>query len=181
MQSADEKQSQQSSIQIKGRLNMKSVMLSPKEERDTAMIVGQLFLNFGTLEFYAFLLLYEFGNPTHKERVFNMKISERIKDIEANVHNLKISEEKRKCIVDSFKELKTLSIVRNTVAHGPYMIQGNQKGFMDVKASKGKIPGEITITTLKGLEKANKQLVNLFEKLKPIMQELLASKPSPSN
>lgn len=158
---------------------MKSIKLSEKDEREASFIVGQLFLNFGNLEFAAFLLLHDFGNKTHKERVFKMKISERIKDIETIVHDLKISQEKRNCIVEVFRELKTLSKTRNTVAHGPFVIADDTKrGFMDLQKSKGKVPGTVSILTLSGIHKVNLRLVALFEKIQPIIQELRQTMPS---
>lgn len=161
---------------------MESIKLSEKEETNASVIVGQLFLNFGNLEYIAFLLLHEFGNKTQRERVFGMKISERIKDIEKIAHHLKISADKQKCIIDVFKELKTLSQTRNTVAHGPYLIKGDKRGFMDIKRSKGKIPGPITLITLAGIHKVNLRLVALYERILPVIQELMPSPvPTPIN
>ncbi|HTV42899.1 MAG TPA: hypothetical protein VMF08_20205 [Candidatus Sulfotelmatobacter sp.] len=157
---------------------MESIKLSEKEETNASIIVGQLFLNFGNLEYIAFLLLHEFGNKTQRERVFKMKISERIRDIQTIAHHLKISQEKQQCIIDVFKELKKLSQTRNTVAHGPFLIKGDKQGFMDLQRSKGQVPGSVTLITLAGIHKVNLQLVALYEKILPVIQELM---PSPSS
>jgi hypothetical protein len=45
-------------------------------------------------------------------------------------------------------------------------------GFIDLKKSKGKIPGEVSLVTLTGIHKVNQRLVAIYEKLFPIIQEL---------
>ena len=157
---------------------IKTEKLSPKKEEAASILVGQLFLNFGTIEYLSFLVVHTFGDSKDKNKVFLMTLAEKIKEIPRVALKSGLTDEKCKRLIELFHEVDKLAWKRNTVAHGPYipMKQDGDKltgGFLDVRKSKGLVPGSLPLLTFNEISAINIRLVEIFEELLSIFNEFV--------